>query len=458
MPIASKIVPAHRDQHAGPDEDGAAVMNPLTHPHRSYRLACVLTHPIQYQSPLFKYLAADPAIELTVFFLSKLSLNEYYDAGFGTRLRWDVPLLNGFHHVFLPSAGAGDALTFWRPLVYGLRRNLAAGRFDALWVHGYAHQGLLRAILTAKTLGLGVLLRGESQLADEPASPARHGLKRALLTRLFRIFDGFLAIGTRNREYYLSYGVPERRIFTMPYAVDNEFFRDGADRASGRRDQLRAELKLEPGRAVILYASKLQRHKRPGDLLEAFAQLIAKGTQRPNPYLLFVGDGAERMALEARAHALPAGAVRFLGFRNQTELPAYFDLCDVFVLASEHEPWGLIINEVMNAAKPVIASDRAGAAADLIINGDNGFVFPAGNIAALRDCLLEVLGDPARAARMGARSRARMAQWDFRADRDGLLRALAFIRSSRGQSPCDEGGAAPYEARAEAPGGVTTAA
>ncbi|MBF6568115.1 MAG: glycosyltransferase family 4 protein [Candidatus Binataceae bacterium] len=391
----------------------------------AYRVACFVTHPIQYQAPLFRYLAADPGIDLTVFFMSSGSVDGYLDPGFKTYVKWDVPLLDGYRHVFLP--GAGEQRSFWKPLVRGIRREIGAGQFDAIWVHGYAHLGLLRAILAAKTLGVKVLLRGDSQLIGNPGSPARLRIKRALLPRLFKMIDGFLAVGTRNREYYLSYGVPPERIFTMPYAVDNHFFREQAAKAASHREQLRAEMGLDSGRPIILYASKLQALKRPGDLLEAFARILSSRTISQVPYLVFIGDGDERAALESRVRQLPPGSVKFLGFRNQTELPAFFDLCDVFVLPSGRDAWGLIINEVMNAARPVIATDCCGASPDLIADGVNGFVYPAGDIEALCDRLVRVLRDPQTARRMGAESRARIARWDFAADRDGLLNALACI-------------------------------
>jgi glycosyltransferase involved in cell wall biosynthesis len=149
--------------------------------------------------------------------------------------------------------------------------------------------------------------------------------------------------------------------------------------------------------------------------------------REPHPYLLFAGDGDLRAVLEARVEALGWSGVRFLGFKNQTELPPLYDLCDVFVLPSVREAWGLVINEAMNAARPVIASDRVGAAEDLISDGVNGFVYPAGNIDALRDRLERVLGDPEKRAAMGAASLARINQWDYEADRRGLIDALARV-------------------------------
>ncbi|HZC46631.1 MAG TPA: glycosyltransferase family 4 protein [Candidatus Acidoferrum sp.] len=393
----------------------------------SYRVACLVSHPIQYQAPLFRYLAARPGIELTVFFLSDLSTRDYRDPGFGVSVKWDVPLLDGYQHEFLPRVGSSNGLSFWRPWTFGLRARLRRGRFDALWVHGYAHRGCLAGIAAAKSLGIPVMLRGESNLSSETDDALKLGVKRIAIPALLRTIDAMLAIGRLNREYYLHYGVEANRIFPMPYAVDNEFFRTAAQRARPSRESLRVELGLKPGRAVILFASKMQPHKRAIDLLEAYARLSPDGATEPAPYLVFAGDGEERANLERRARSLKWDSIRFIGFRNQSELPALYDLCDVFVLPSEHEPWGLVVNEAMNAGKPVIVSDRVGAGADLVEDGINGFVHPARDVPALADRLRQLIEDPERRASMGARALGTVARLDFNADRDGLLAALDSI-------------------------------
>ncbi len=397
----------------------------------SYRVACMVSHPIQYQAPLFRHLAAHPGIDLTVFFLSDLSIHAYRDSGFGVSVKWDVPLLDGYRHDFLPRLGSGNELSFWRPWTFGLRARLRRGRFDALWVHGYAHRGCLAGIAAAKSLGIPVMLRGDSNLLGETDHALKLGLKRIAMPALLRTIDGMLAIGRLNRDYYLHYGVEAGRIFPLPYAVDNEFFRAAAEQARPRRERLRAALGVYPGRAVILFASKMQPHKRAGDLLEAYARMSPGPAAEPAACLVFAGDGEERAQLERRARSLKWDSIRFIGFRNQSELPALYDLCDVFVLPSEREPWGLVINEVMNAGKPVVVSDRVGAGPDLVEDGVNGFVFPARDVAALADRLRKLIDNPEHRAAMGARSLEKVAQLGFDADRDGLLAALAAVTGRR---------------------------
>ncbi|MCR4333107.1 MAG: hypothetical protein NUV34_10485, partial [Sulfuricaulis sp.] len=106
---------------------------------KKWRLAYLVSHPIQYQAPLLRLISAEPDIDLTVFYCSDLSVREYHDEGFGQALQWDVPLLDGYRHEFLPVVGRTDRLSFWRPLNHGLARRLDEGKFDALWIHGWGY-------------------------------------------------------------------------------------------------------------------------------------------------------------------------------------------------------------------------------------------------------------------------------------------------------------------------------
>ncbi len=389
----------------------------------AYRLACLVSHPIQYQAPLLRAVARERSIDLTALFLSDFSVRTYRDRGFGSRVRWDVPLLGGYRHLVLaPSRGSttpSDPTGRWRPWVPRLGRVLAEGRYDALWIHGWSHQTSWRAIAAARRLGMKVLLRGESNLLGRP----RHGLRRLLLARLFRRVDGFLAIGSANREFYRSHGVPDERIVSMPYAIDNDALRDRVQQAAAKRAALRRLIGFDESRPVILFCAKLLPRKRPFDLLDAYRQLSPDGVREPDAGLVFVGDGPLREELQARARALGWSSIRFAGFRNQTELPAFYDLCDVLVLPSEHETWGLVVNEALAAGRAVVVSDRVGCGPDLVRDGENGFVFPLGDVAALADRLRRTLAEGAP-ARMGLAGRARIEGWGLQQDVDGLLAAL----------------------------------
>lgn len=400
-------------------------------PSRRLRLAYLVTHPIQYQAPLLRIVAAQPDIDLTVFFGSDFSARAFTAGEFGREIVWDVPLLEGYRHevlpqFFAPPPGGQPPLDFWRPVNHGLSRRLTPERFDALWVHGYARWLHWTAMVSARRRGIRVLLRDEATAISAARSPLKRIAKRAFFGGLGRVVDAFLAIGTLNRRYYRANGIAETRIFDMPYAVDNAHFRRGAALAAATRETTRAGLGLEPDRPVLLFAAKLIERKRPALLLDAFARLHRDTTLR-RPYLLFAGDGPLRAGLEAQAAAQAPGAVRFLGFQPQGDLPRWYDLCDAFVLPSGEESWGLVVNEVMCAGRAVVASDRVGAAADLVRPGENGAIFRVDDRDDLVRALRDVLGDPGHLAAMGRRSAEIIERWSFAEDVAGLRAALAAV-------------------------------
>jgi glycosyltransferase involved in cell wall biosynthesis len=395
------------------------------------RLAYLVSHPIQYQAPLLRRIAQEPDIDLTVFFGSDFSVRGYKDEGFGVGVKWDVPLLDGYRHEFLPALRDNAKASVTSPLNYGIATRLRGSNgepgFDALWVHGYSTVNAMHGMLAAKALGIPVLLRAESWLKDRERSGAKLAAKRLFFKMLRELVDAVMPIGTLNAAYWRHYLGDDFPLFLMPYAVDNAYFQRRSRESRDGRAKLMEELKLKQGRPVILFASKLQSRKRCGDLLDAYRNLAVEWQGRHLPYLVIVGDGEERAELENRSWAYGLDGVRFCGFRNQSELPGFFDLATVFVLPSRHEPWGLIVNEVMNAGQAVIVSDDVGCQPDLITDGVEGCVFPAGDVAALTDALRRVLGTPETAAKMGERGLERIRRWSFEEDIYGLRHALAGV-------------------------------
>ncbi len=381
------------------------------------KLAYLVTHPIHYQAPMIRRVAAEPDIDLHVFFGSDFSTRAHVDPGFGKAVTWDVPLTDGFQHSFLPEVTPplqpGEDTTFWRPRNRGLAEQLA--HFDALWVHGYHRAFHLQTMLQAKLKGLRVLLRDEATDVSAARSPAKQAAKRLFFAGVDRLVDRYLCIGSRNRAYYRGFGIADEKLCMVPYAVDNAAFFARADAAHPNREALRASLGLDQ-RPIVLFSGKLIARKRPMDLVQAVAQLPPD--QRP--WALFAGDGELRAEIEAAG----VDTVRVLGFQQQQALPALYDLADIFVLPSEREAWGMVVNEAMTGSTAVICSDRIGSAPDLVKPGVTGFTYPVGDVQALAATLADCLSDPVRLAGIGKASRELIATWDYDADISGLRQAL----------------------------------
>jgi glycosyltransferase involved in cell wall biosynthesis len=387
------------------------------------RLVYLVSHPIQYQAPLLRRLAAEPGIDLHVLFATDLRARP--DPGFDRAIEWDIPLLEGYSHEFLTRLYDGGRLTPFSPLSRNLYSRLAALQPEALWLHGYASLNALQALLCAKALDIPVLVRAESWLADRVRSPLTLVAKRLFFTLLAPYIAAVLPIGSRNAAYWSHY-LPNAPQFPMPYAVDNARF--AAPVAPAQLAVIRTELNLHASRPIVLFAAKLQPRKHADHLLEAFASL--RSTTSLDPVLLIVGEGEQLTTLQTRAAALNLTPdVRFAGFRNQTELPAFYQLATVFVLPSEHEPWGLTVNEALAAGCPALVSSDVGCAPDLIAKVDGvstGLTYPVNDIPALAAALQQVLtGDTA--ARMGHAARNHVANWSFGQDAAGLKAALAHL-------------------------------
>ena len=370
---------------------------------RKLRLAYLVTHPIQYQAPLLRRIAREPDIDFKVFFGTDFSAHAFKAAEFGRVIEWDVPLLDGYSSEILPillgraEKGVLPPLDFWRPLNRGLARRLSEGRFDALWIHGYSHWTHLSAMAAATRRRVKVLLRDEATAISKQRGVAKRLAKQFFFLGIDRLIDAYLAIGTLNRDYYVANGISESRIFPVPYAVDNARFIAEAGDAARTREASRATLGLAPGR----------------------------------PVLLFAGDGPLRQALEAQAAEQAPGAVKFLGFQKQSELPRCYDLCDAFILPSGEEAWGLVVNEVMCAGRAVIVSDKVGAGRDLVRPGENGAIFRSDDQGDMARAMSEMLADPDRLKAMGQNSRKIIDDWGFEQDIKGLRWALRSLCPGR---------------------------
>ena len=384
------------------------------------RIVVVASHPIQYQAPLFRALAARPEIDFSVLFIQQPDARQQ-GLGFGVAFEWDIPLLEGYRwHQVRELRGPGGLHGFFAARVRHPQSVLHGLDPDVLLVTGWHAWPLLQLLLAARRAHVPVIMRGESNALRPRRWPQRL-LHRVLLAQC----AAFLPIGRSSRDFYRGYGIPERLLFDTPYFVDNARFEAAAAAALPRRDQLRASWAIPAGTACFCYAGKLEPKKRILDLLDALRLAIAGGAAL---HLLVVGDGElmpQAKALVAE-HRLP---VTFAGFLNQTEIPGAYVASDCLVLPSDYgETWGLVVNEAMACGRPAIVSDRVGCARDLIVQGETGAEFPFGDTAALAKLLTEFAADPAQLASMGEQARRRLREgYSVEHSVEGVLQAVRYV-------------------------------
>lgn len=402
-------------------------MNPTHSARAPYRLALLLSHPIQYHAPLFSRLAARPEVDPTVFFMSDLGLKPSYVKGFGETIQWDRPVLDGYRSVFLenlsPRPRAGHPLSKIHP---GFVNELRRGGYDALFLHGYAAATEWMAFAAARALRLPILFHGDV-VVDSPKILTQSDFARELFRKRWCAgISAALAMSTRAREFYARYGVPDEKVFWVPLCVDNEYFMARAAELRPQRDALRRELGLDPSRPVIVYVAHMRDKKRPMDIVRAHERMKVPAS------LVLVGGGPlfEEVRAYCASHRL--AHVHPVGAKNQTELPRYYAAADLFTLVSgPGEVTPLVIHEAMCFSLPLVLSDAIPSTIDFLHPGVNGATFSWGDLDRLAATLDDVLGDETRRRAMGEASRDIISTWTYDAAVDGIVDALRAVAGPR---------------------------
>ncbi len=239
---------------------------------------------------------------------------------------------------------------------------------------------------------------------------------------VFRRTDGLVAVCEAHaRALVERFRVPEARVLATRGAVDVTVFTpEGPD--------LREELGIPAGAPVAGIVSRVKPGRRHQDLVDAFR---AVADRLPEARLVVVGRGEGEAAIRARvAHRGLERNVVFAGYRSGAELAAAYRTFDAKVLLAEgNDGTCRALLEGMAAGRPGVAY-RFGAPAEAIVDGATGLLVPEGDVAALADALVELLGAPARARAMGRAARERMgAAFTEGARGDAVAAFLARILS-----------------------------
>lgn len=341
------------------------------------KLAVIVDHPAQHFSPALRLLDQDTRMDVQVFYW-RADVSCVVDEGFDQFVSWDIDLLDGYtwiapeHHDIRGMRYLGRALASYRP--------------DVVLCFGWATPAVRLGLLWAFFARTPVFLYGDSSWQGQRRMWLR--LIRGLLLRvLFKSVTGALSTGTFNREFYIHHGMHPSRIARGVYPADVDYYRIHADGQSARDQH-----GVPKDRFIIGYAGKLISRKGVDELLQAVAHL-----PRQQPWeLIIVGGGPERGRLEYLVDELAlTGRVRFLGFQNQSTMPALLRMCDVVVVPSVRDMRVLVCVEAMAAGAPVIVSSGTAVwgRGDLIDHGRTGLVYRSGNPRELAAHLQKLMTD-----------------------------------------------------------------
>jgi len=373
----------------------------------SLRLVVITEIISPYRIPVFNALARYPGIDLHVIFLAETDITTRRWLVYKEEIRFSYEVLPSWRRRI-----AGRNLL----LNWGLTKALHRASPAAILCGGYNYLASWRAARWARKRRIPFLVWIESTVKDRRNG---HFLIEFLKMRFVRDCAGVVVPGKSSSAYAAILGVPAQKIFVAPNAVDNELFAKEADLAGQMDSTLRRKLQL-PDR-FFLFVGRLVPEKGVFDLVEAYGKLSSQ--VRSEVGLVFAGDGRSRSKLEQQVIATGPGTIMFAGFVHREELARYYGLAEALVLPTHSDPWGLVVNEAMACGLPVIVTDAAGCAADLVTDNWNGRVVPAGNSQRLSSAMQELISDHELRRLMAHRSRGRITQYSPEACAAGIAQA-----------------------------------
>jgi glycosyltransferase involved in cell wall biosynthesis/GT2 family glycosyltransferase len=387
------------------------------HPTRPIRVAAVFPEPTPYRAPLLDRVAALPELDLTVIYAAETVAARTWEV----RPSHRAVFLRG-----LKLPGAARVLRHDYPVTPGVARALGRAQPDVVVISGWSTFAAQAAIAWCRLRGFPYILVVESH--DEDPRPGwRRRVKGTIVPPIVRGASGALVTGTVAGRSLVERGARPEDVRVFANTVDVAAFAEHADRLAERRDELRDALGGGPDDIVVLSVGRLVPDKAMDVLVRATAR-----ADDLRLLLVLAGSGPERSALERLAQALDVRLL-LVGDTPWDRIVELYAAADVFALLSEREPWGVVVNEAAACGLPLVLSDRVGAAHDLLRDGENGVLVPAGDVEASAGALQALAADPSRRQAFGVRSRELASAWGYEPSVENFLAAVreASARSRR---------------------------
>lgn len=328
--------------------------------------------------PCFELLSKEESLDVKVFFCSESE---------GNRI-WKTEIGNKFSYAILPNRKiefkGKDLFTYFINL--SVISELKKFNPDIIISAGWDLFSYQTAFFYSKFAGKKYILwSGSTQY--EPSW--RRTLAFPLVKLMVKGSDAYLAYGTRAKEYLISLGAKPKKIFVAHNTTNVKFFSKEVNLWRKKKARVKKELGIKTSR-VILYVGQLIERKGVNYLIEAFREIKREDNDTS---LLIVGYGKLETKLRLYVKKERINDIIFAGGVEWEKTPKYYAVSDVLVTPSLEEVWGLVLNEAMSAGLPIVATDVAGSAPDLIKDGVNGFIVKPGSSEEISKALLKILTD-----------------------------------------------------------------
>ena len=360
------------------------------------KILYLLSHPIQYQSPLIKSISSEKDIKLKVLYESVFSLKKNYDQEFNKKIKYDTDLVKDYDFEFITKKKESNFFLY----LFSTKKIIDNFKPDFIWIHGYESFRKIIVIIICKLLNIKVLVRGESNLINK--NLYYYISRKILFFFLDQFIFKYLAIGKKNYQFYNEF-VKKNKISFLPYVVDNSFFQKKS--VKSKIEKIKRKFKIKKNSLVFIYTGKIIAKKNVRIMIEAFSEL-----KITNSFLFIVGDG---ILLKKFKSEFNQKNLIFTGFVNQSKISLYYNLSNIFVLPSEYEPWGLSVNEAMNGNNALLLSSNVGCGEDLLKKNKNGYFFKFNNKEDLKLKMLKISSNKVKLKGMCKFSKKIIKSWNI---------------------------------------------
>lgn len=385
------------------------------------KLLYFASHPIQYNIGLFKTLAKNKIFNFKVIFEDQVGLTPMYIKGFNKLIQWDINLLGGYNYKFIKNYSTNPMGKFFARINPSIISLLIQEKPSFVILHGYMYLSDWILYIMARLLNIKIIFKGEAVLKENQFKRSwKNIFKKFILSHFLKNCHRVLYSCTGNKKYWEYYGVQEKKLLFAPCAVDNGFFQLKSIENRSKKKVNKDILGINEGDLVVLFVAQFISRKRPLDLLYA-----VKTIEHKNIIILFVGDGDERKIMEEYVKQYNLKA-KFVGFKNQSELPFYYSISDLAVVISDHDPSPKVMNEAMNFELPIIVTDVVGTAYDLVKENENGYIVKVGDIKNISQKIDYLNKNRVITKNMGKKSLEVINEWTFEKDAECIEKAITM--------------------------------
>lgn len=366
---------------------------------RGPRLAVVANMPSHHQVDLFNALA-DCGMQVKVFYLRTITPGR----------QWRTQRAIKHDHVFVPEYRVGSHVYF----NFGLLRKWEAFQPDISLITQYASVGMQVLMYSDSLRRRPWVFWSErpgvewSELPILTSEPFRRLFRAVALVPVARWPAAIWPIGRGALTYFLRFAKCQCEMF--PYYSNLAAFR-------------RIERGRLGGTVRFLFVGKLIVRKGI-DIVCNAADLLAEANE--NFELEIVGDGELREQVAWLVKRWP-GRVRWSGFVELDEVPSHYERSDVLLCPSRYDGWGMVIPQALAAGMPVISTRRAGAALEMITNGETGYLVEPGEVTQLAASMRRFCREPGAIEEMGRRGRGLAVQYEAPAGARELARRVLAL-------------------------------